>query len=59
MTYLDVFEDYATPVPAAQSLFHSCSKKRKGILPKTMQFIMHVSTHNSCMHVANVVVSVV
>lgn len=40
----DVFEDYATPVPAAQSLFHSVAKKRKGILPKTMQFIMHIIT---------------
>ena len=41
-SFADVFEDYATPVPAAQSLFHSCSKKRKGILPKTMQFIMQI-----------------
>lgn len=39
---LDIFEDYATPVPAAQSLLHSCCKKRKGILPKTMQVIMQV-----------------
>lgn len=38
----DVFEDYATPVPSAQSLFHSCSKKRKGMLPKTMQFVMQI-----------------
>lgn len=43
-TLADVFEDYVTPVPAAQSLFHSCSKKRKGILPKTMQFIMQIIT---------------
>lgn len=40
----DVFEDYATPVPSAQSLFHAVSKKRKGILPKTMQFIMSIVT---------------
>ena len=38
----DIFEDYATPVPAAQSLLHSCCKKRKGILPKAMQIIMQV-----------------
>lgn len=29
-------------MPAAQSLFHSCAKKRKGILPKTMQFVMQI-----------------
>lgn len=40
----DVFEDYATPVPAAQSLLHSCCKKRKGILPKTMNAIMQIIT---------------
>lgn len=40
----DVFEDYATPVPSAQTLFHSCSKKRKGMLPKTMQFVMQIIT---------------
>lgn len=40
----DVFEDYATPVPSAQSLFHAVAKKRKGILPKTMQFVMSIVT---------------
>lgn len=40
----DIFEDYATPVPAAQSLLHSCCKKRKGILPKAMNIIMQVIT---------------
>lgn len=40
----DVFEDYATPVPAAQTLLNSVCKKRKGILPKAMQLIMQVIT---------------
>ncbi|XP_013114275.1 importin-7 [Stomoxys calcitrans] len=40
----DIFEDYATPVPAAQSLLHSCCKKRKGILPKAMTIIMQIIT---------------
>ncbi|XP_055373392.1 importin-7 [Condylostylus longicornis] len=40
----DIFEDYATPVPSAQSLLHSCCKTRKGILPKTMQIIMQIIT---------------
>uniref|UniRef100_A0A1A9ZMK3 Importin N-terminal domain-containing protein n=1 Tax=Glossina pallidipes TaxID=7398 RepID=A0A1A9ZMK3_GLOPL len=40
----DIFEDYATPVPAAQLLLHSCCKKRKGILPKTMNIIMQIIT---------------
>ncbi|XP_068142883.1 importin-7 [Drosophila tropicalis] len=40
----DIFEDYATPVPAAQSLLHSACKKRKGILPKAMSTIMQVIT---------------
>lgn len=38
----DVFEEFETPVPAARNLFHQCAKKRKGILPKTMQFIMQI-----------------
>ncbi|XP_037934798.1 importin-7 isoform X2 [Teleopsis dalmanni] len=40
----DIFEDYATPVPAAQTLLHSCCKKRKGMLPKAMNIIMQVIT---------------
>ncbi|XP_017479021.1 PREDICTED: importin-7 [Rhagoletis zephyria] len=40
----DIFEDYATPVPAAQSLLHTCCKKRKGILPKAMNIIMQIIT---------------
>ncbi|XP_039964309.1 importin-7 isoform X1 [Bactrocera tryoni] len=40
----DIFEDYATPVPAAQSLLHTVCKKRKGILPKAMNIIMQIIT---------------
>lgn len=40
----DIFEDYACPVPAAQTLLHSCCKKRKGILPKAMGIIMQIIT---------------
>nr|XP_016934597.1 importin-7 [Drosophila suzukii] len=40
----DIFEDYATPVPAAQSLLHSICKKRKGVLPKAMATIMQIIT---------------
>lgn len=41
---LDVFEDYATPVPAAQTLLHAACKKRKGVLPKAMEVIKQVIT---------------
>lgn len=43
----DVYEDFGTPVPAAQSFLADSCKKRKGILPKTMQIIMEVITHPS------------
>lgn len=46
-TKFDVFEDYATPVPAARSLLYTVCKKRKGILPKTMQVIMSIITSQS------------
>lgn len=42
LNILDIFEDYAAPVPAAQSLLHCVCKKRKGVLPKAMQIIMQV-----------------
>lgn len=42
IVFADIFEDYAAPVPAAQSLLHSVCKKRKGVLPKAMQIIMQV-----------------
>ncbi|XP_012261739.1 importin-7 [Athalia rosae] len=40
----DIFEDFVSPVTAAQTLLHSACKKRKNMLPKTMQFIMEVLT---------------
>lgn len=41
-TKFDIYDDYSTPVPAAQGLFHSSCKKRKGILQKAMQFLMSI-----------------
>lgn len=41
--FLDIYDDYSTPVPSAQALFHACCKTRKGILQKAMQFLMSVS----------------
>src|SRR4051794_36948556 len=38
----DVFEDYISPVTAAQTLLHTCCKKRKDMLDKTLQFVVHV-----------------
>lgn len=38
----DIFEDFVSPVTAAQTLLHSCCKKRKDMLQKTMEFIMQV-----------------
>ncbi|KAI1285586.1 Importin-7 [Halotydeus destructor] len=38
----DVFEDYVSPVTAAQTLLHACCKKRKDMLDKTLQFVVHV-----------------
>lgn len=40
----DIFEDFVSPVTAAQTLLHSACKKRKNMLPKTMHFIMEVLT---------------
>lgn len=40
----DIFEDYVSPVTAAQTLLHTTCKKRKQMLPKTMMFIMQVLT---------------
>ena len=39
----DVFEDFVSPVMAAQSLLHSACKKRKDMLQKTMAFLTRVS----------------
>ncbi|KAH0951493.1 hypothetical protein HN011_002965 [Eciton burchellii] len=38
----DIFEDFVSPVTAAQTLLHSACRKRKEMLPKTMQFCMEV-----------------
>uniref|UniRef100_U5EWH1 Putative nuclear transport receptor ranbp7/ranbp8 importin beta superfamily n=1 Tax=Corethrella appendiculata TaxID=1370023 RepID=U5EWH1_9DIPT len=38
----DVFDDYTTPVPAAETLLHHGCKTRKGILPQVMQVIMQI-----------------
>ncbi|KAJ4429638.1 hypothetical protein ANN_21839, partial [Periplaneta americana] len=40
----DIFEDFVSPVTAAQTLLHSACKKRKNMLQKTMHFIMQVLT---------------
>lgn len=39
---LDVFEDFVSPVTAAQALLHSACKKRKDMLQKTMQLLNQV-----------------
>ena len=38
----DVFEDYVSPVTAAQTLLHTVCKKRKGMLEKTLHFVVQV-----------------
>lgn len=38
----DVFEDYVSPVTAAQQLLHQCAKKRKNMLDHTLQFAVQV-----------------
>ncbi|KXJ70625.1 importin-7 [Aedes albopictus] len=38
----DVFDDYTTPVPAAETLLHNCCKTRKNVLPQVMQIIMQI-----------------
>lgn len=47
---VDVFEDFISPVTAAQTLLHSSCKKRKDMLQKTMQLMMQIlnSTTHSC-----------
>ncbi|XP_014206399.1 importin-7 [Copidosoma floridanum] len=41
---LDIFEDYISPVAAAQALLNSACKKRKDMLEKSMQLSMEVLT---------------
>ncbi|GIY51835.1 hypothetical protein CDAR_477292 [Caerostris darwini] len=43
----DVFEDFISPVTAAQTLLHSIAKKRKEMLQKSMEFVMTVLTNAS------------
>eukprot|EP00096_Caligus_rogercresseyi_P006978 TRINITY_DN2413_c0_g2_i1.p1 TRINITY_DN2413_c0_g2~~TRINITY_DN2413_c0_g2_i1.p1 ORF type:complete len:1047 (+),score=461.56 TRINITY_DN2413_c0_g2_i1:392-3142(+) len=38
----DIFEDFVSPVTAAQTLLHSSCKKRKEMLPKTMSHLLGV-----------------
>ncbi|XP_063986834.1 importin-7 isoform X2 [Diachasmimorpha longicaudata] len=40
----DIFEDFVSPVSAAQTLLQSACKKRKEMLQKTMQFCVEVLT---------------
>uniref|UniRef100_S4PBC1 Importin-7 n=4 Tax=Pararge aegeria TaxID=116150 RepID=S4PBC1_9NEOP len=40
----DIFEDFVSPVTAAQSLLLSCCKKRKDMLERTMHLCMQVLT---------------
>lgn len=42
---LDVFEDFLSPVTAAQTVLHSSCKKRKDMLQKTLGFVMAVLTN--------------
>ncbi|KAJ8666896.1 hypothetical protein QAD02_008558 [Eretmocerus hayati] len=46
----DIFEDFVSPVTAAQTLLHSASKKRKDMLQKTMQFCVEVLTSSNTDH---------
>jgi hypothetical protein len=40
----DVFEDFLSPVIAAQTLFYSAASKRKEVLQKAMGFCMQILT---------------
>ncbi|CAG0897126.1 unnamed protein product [Darwinula stevensoni] len=40
----DVFEDFVSPVTAAQTILHSVVKKRKDVLQRTMGFLMQIVT---------------
>ena len=40
----DVFEDFLSPVMAAQTVFHTATAKRKEVLNKAMGFCMSVLT---------------
>ncbi len=38
----DVFEDFVSPITAAQTVLHSVCKKRKDVLPKTMDLLLQI-----------------
>lgn len=40
----DIFEDYASPTTAAQTLLYTAAKKRKEVLPKMMAFCYEILT---------------
>ncbi|XP_040828162.1 importin-8 isoform X1 [Ochotona curzoniae] len=40
----DIFEDYASPTMAAQTLLYTAAKKRKEVLPKMMSFCYQILT---------------
>ncbi|XP_004700059.1 importin-8 [Echinops telfairi] len=40
----DIFEDYASPTTAAQTLLYTAAKKRKEVLPKMMAFCYQILT---------------
>jgi len=42
----DVFEDYVSPVTAAQNLLHKCCKRRKDMLLKVIQFSVQILNSN-------------
>ena len=42
----DVFEDYVSPVTAAQNLLHKCCKRRKDMLVRVLQFSVQILNSN-------------
>lgn len=47
--HVDVFEDFLSPVMAAQTVFHSATAKRKEVLNKAMGFCMSILTNPNSM----------
>lgn len=44
----DVFEDYVSPVTAAQNVLHTLCKKRKDMLHNTLAFVVQVLSASPC-----------
>ena len=42
LDYLFVFADFVSPITAAQTVLHSVCKKRKDVLPKTMDLLLSI-----------------